>query len=125
RIPVPSSRGCLPPDQGSRSRVAARTAAIARARTAAIVRSDHRAQPLAPRGAARLGIAMVAAFADGYGAPIRAMRLADWRERPGLEAEWERLLELAGGSIFQSLAWQLAWWEAFGAGRELVAVVAE
>lgn len=68
---------------------------------------------------------MAAVLAGGQGAPVRATRLADWRGRPGLEAEWQSLLERADGSVFQSLPWQLAWWQAFGAGREQVAVIAE
>ena len=58
-------------------------------------------------------------------APIRARILADWDEAPGLEESWDRLLERAGGcSVFQTLPWQQAWWEAFGAGRQLLPVVA-
>src|SRR5512134_744613 len=58
-------------------------------------------------------------------APIRARILADWDEAPGLAESWDRLLERAGGcSVFQTLPWQQAWWEAFGAGRQLLPVVA-
>lgn len=58
-------------------------------------------------------------------APIRTRLLADWHDVPDIEESWERLLERAGGgSVFQTLPWQQAWWEAFGAGRSLLPIVA-
>lgn len=62
--------------------------------------------------------------AGGGERPIVSRRLADWGEASRFEADWERLLERAGGGVFQTLPWQLAWWEAFGAGRELCLLIA-
>lgn len=57
--------------------------------------------------------------------PIRARMLTDWHEATGLEEAWDRLLERAGGgSVFQTLPWQQAWWDAFGAGHRLLPVLA-
>ncbi|MGE0030810.1 MAG: GNAT family N-acetyltransferase [Steroidobacteraceae bacterium] len=57
--------------------------------------------------------------------PVRARLLAGWHEAPGLEEAWDRLLELSGGgSVFQTLRWQQAWWDAFGAGHVLLPVLA-
>lgn len=56
---------------------------------------------------------------------VRASRIPDWRDAPGFESEWERLLDRAdGGSVFQTLSWHRSWWEAFGAGHELLLVLA-
>lgn len=58
-------------------------------------------------------------------APIRARLLPDWNDIPDLEESWDRLLDRAGGgSVFQTLPWQRAWWDAFGAGRRLLVAVA-
>jgi CelD/BcsL family acetyltransferase involved in cellulose biosynthesis len=54
---------------------------------------------------------------------VRVVR--DEQELSQLEEPWTRLLDESGdGSIFASFAWNMAWWQAFGAANRLYVVVA-
>lgn len=56
---------------------------------------------------------------------LRTTRLADWRAAAGLEPLWEELLERCPDStVFQTLPWHRAWWQAFGEGHGLCLILA-
>ncbi|HXC40278.1 MAG TPA: GNAT family N-acetyltransferase, partial [Burkholderiales bacterium] len=56
---------------------------------------------------------------------IRTVRLEGWQDIPDLDNAWSALLQRArAGSVFQTLAWQMCWWRAFGAPHELLVVLA-
>lgn len=56
---------------------------------------------------------------------VRTTLLKDWESFPGLEAAWMSLLGRAGNhSVFQTFAWHLCWWKAFGTTHELFVILA-
>ena len=55
---------------------------------------------------------------------IRTVRLQSWAELPDLESAWNGLLERSPGhSVFQTFAWHVCWWRAFGNSRELLVIL--
>jgi len=56
---------------------------------------------------------------------LRTTLLSDWRAARALEPAWEALLERCpDSSVFQTLPWHRAWWQAFGAGHGLCLILA-
>ena len=47
----------------------------------------------------------------------------DWEALDSLEEEWDELVATTAGGIHDTYAWKKAWWEVFGAGRELLVVL--
>ena len=55
---------------------------------------------------------------------LSVIELNDWSELEGIAADWERLLsENPALGLFSTPEWLGSWWHAFGAGKELVALV--
>ena len=58
------------------------------------------------------------------GAPLRVLVCRQWAELEAFRTDWNHLLQIcSSASIFQTPEWLGAWWHAFGAKKQLLAVI--
>jgi CelD/BcsL family acetyltransferase involved in cellulose biosynthesis len=64
------------------------------------------------------------ALPANQGAPVSVQLCANWPELEAFRADWNHLLQVCpSASIFQTPEWLGAWWAAFGANKQLMALV--